>query len=64
MFEIFKLAGRVIVDSSDADKALEGTDKKAEQTTNAIGEYASKFKTWAAGLVTVSTIVAGLKKSW
>ena len=64
MFEIFKLAGRVIVDSSDADKALEGTDKKAGQTTNAIGEYASKFKTWAAGLVTVSTIVAGLKKSW
>lgn len=64
MFEIFKLAGRVIVDSSDADKALEGTDKKAEQTTNAIGEYASKFKKWAAGLVTVSTIVAGLKKSW
>lgn len=64
MFEIFKLAGRVIVDSSDADKALDGTDKKAEKTTNAIGEYASKFKTWAAGLVTVSTIVAGLKKSW
>lgn len=64
MFEIFKLAGRIIVDSSDADKALEGTDKKAEKTTNAIGEYASKFKTWAAGLVTVSTIVAGLKKSW
>lgn len=64
MFEIFKLAGRVIVDSSDADKALEGTDKKAEKTTNAIGEYASKLKTWAAGLATVSTIVAGLKKSW
>lgn len=64
MFEIFKLAGRVIVDSSDADKALEGTDKKAEQTTNAIGEYASKLKTWAAGLFTVSTVVAGLKKAW
>lgn len=64
MFEIFKLAGRVIVDSSDADKALEGTDKKAEKTTNAIGEYASKLKTWAAGLFTVSTVVAGLKKAW
>lgn len=64
MFEIFKLAGRVIVDSSDADKALESTDKKAEKTTDAIGEYASKLGKWAAGLVSVSTIVAGLKKSW
>ena len=64
MLEIFKLVGRVMVDSSDADQSLDATGKKAEDTTGAIGEYAQKLQNWAAGLLTVSSVVAGLKKVW
>ena len=64
MLEIFKLVGRVLVDSSDADQSLDATGKKAEDTTGAIGEYAQKLQNWAAGLLTVSSVVAGLKKVW
>lgn len=64
MLEIFKLVGRVMVDSSDADQSLDATGKKAEDTTGAIGDYAQKLQNWAAGLLTVSSVVAGLKKVW
>lgn len=64
MFELFKLVGRVLVDTSGADQSLDATGKKAEDTTGAIGEYAQKLQNWAAGLLTVSSVVAGLKKVW
>lgn len=64
MFELFKLIGRVMVDNSGANQALDETNDKAEKTTSEIGQYADKLKNWAAGLLTVSSVVAGLKKVW
>lgn len=64
MFELFKLVGRVMVDNSGANQALDETNGKAEKTTSEIGQYADKLKNWAAGLLTVSSVVAGLKKVW
>lgn len=64
MFELFKLIGRVMVDNSGANQALDETNGKAEKTTSEIGQYADKLKNWAAGLLTVSSVVAGLKKVW
>lgn len=64
MFELFKLIGRILIDNSGANQALDETDKKAEKTTSEIGQYADKLKNWAAGLLTVSSVVSGLKKVW
>lgn len=64
MFELFKLIGRVIIDTFGANQALDETNKKAEKTTSEIGQYVEKLKNWAAGLLTVSSVVSGLKKVW
>lgn len=64
MFELFKLFGRLFVDNSGANQALDETGKKAEHTTSEMGQYAEKLKKWAAGLLTVSSAVSGLKKVW
>ena len=34
MFELFKLVGRVMVDASGANQALDGTDKKAKEVNS------------------------------
>lgn len=64
MFELFKLIGRVIIDTFGANQALDETNDKAEKTTSEIGQYVEKLKNWAAGLLTVSSVVSGLKKVW
>ena len=67
MFELFKLVGRVMVDASGANQALEGTDKKAQNVTNGLGGYMDKLKSWAqaaGAAIAGSAIVKGLKEVW
>lgn len=67
MFELFKLVGRVMVDASGANQALDGTDKKAQGATSSLGGYMDKLKGWAAAAgaaIAGSAIVKGLKEIW
>ena len=67
MFELFKLVGRVMVDASGANQALDGTDKKAQGATNSLGGYMDKLKGWAAAAgaaIAGSAIAKGLKEIW
>ena len=67
MFELFKLVGRVMVDASGANQALDGTDKKAQGLTGSLGGYMDKLKNWAAAAgaaIAGSAIVKGLKEVW
>lgn len=67
MFELFKLVGRVMVDASGADQALDGTDKKAEGVANSLGGYMDKLKGWAqaaGAAIAGSAIAKGLKEVW
>lgn len=67
MFEIFKLVGRVMVDASGANQALDGTDKKAQNVTNGLGGYMDKLKGWAqaaGAAIAGSAIAKGLKEVW
>lgn len=67
MFELFKLVGRVMVDASGANQALDGTDKKAQGATSSLGGYMDKLKGWAAAAgaaIGGSAIVKGLKEIW
>lgn len=67
MFELFKLVGRVMVDASGANQALDGTDKKAQGATQNLGGYMDKLKSWAAAAgaaIAGSAIVKGLKEIW
>lgn len=67
MFELFKLVGRVMVDASGANQALDGTDKKAQGLTGSLGGYMDKLKNWAAAAgaaLAGSAIAKGLKEIW
>lgn len=67
MFELFKLIGRVMVDASGANQALDGTDKKAQGLTGSLGGYMDKLKNWAAAAgaaIAGSAIAKGLKEIW
>lgn len=67
MFELFKLVGRVMVDASGANQALEGTDKKAQGVTGNLGGYMEKLKGWAqaaGAAIAGSAIAKGLKEVW
>lgn len=67
MFELFKLVGRVMVDASGANQALDGTDKKAQGVTGNLGGYMDKLKVWAAAAgaaIAGSAIAKGLKEVW
>ena len=67
MFELFKLVGRVMVDASGANQALDGTDKKAQGVTGNLGGYMDKLKDWAkaaGAAIAGSAIVKGLKEIW
>lgn len=67
MFELFKLVGRVMVDASGANQALDGTDKKAQGLTGSLGGYMDKLKKWAAAArsaIAGSAIVKGMKEIW
>ena len=67
MFELFKLVGRVMVDASGANQALDGTDKKAQSVTGSLGGYMDKLKSWAAAAraaIAGSAIVKGMKEIW
>lgn len=67
MFELFKLIGRVIVDTLGADQALDKTDEKAQGVTGNLGEYMDKLKGWAAAAgaaISGSSIAKALKEIW
>lgn len=63
--ELFKLFGRVLVETSDADKSLEKIDNAAKSGTKNVGSYVDKIKQWAGVLktaVAASAVVKGLKE--
>lgn len=67
MFELFKLIGRVIVDTLGANQALDGTDKKAKDVTNGLGGYMDKLQSWAKAAkaaIAGSAIVKAVKETW
>lgn len=67
MFELFKLVGRVMVDASGADQALDGTDKKAQGATQNLGGYMDKLKGWAqaaGAAIASSAITKAVKEVW
>lgn len=67
MFELFKLVGRVMVDNSGANQALEETDKKAQDTTGNMGNMIDKLKGWASAAgaaIAGSAIVKGVQEVW
>lgn len=67
MFELFKLVGRVMVDASGANQALDGTDKKAQGVTGSLGGYMDKLKGWAqaaGAAIAGSAIAKGIKEIW
>lgn len=56
--EIFKLFGRVFVDTADADKSLSGMDSKAKGLTDKLGGYLKTAAIWAVGIAT-ALVAAG-----
>lgn len=57
-FEIFKLMGSIMVDSSKAEESISKTDKKAESLGTTLAKGAKTAGKWAAGL-TAGAIAAG-----
>lgn len=67
MFELFKLVGRVMVDNSGANQALDETDRKAQDTTGNMGNMIDKLKGWASAAgaaIAGSAIVKGVQQIW
>lgn len=67
MFELFKLVGRVMVDNSGANQALDETDKKAQDATGNMGNMIDKLKGWASAAgaaIAGSAIVKGVQEVW
>lgn len=65
--ELFRLIGRVMVENSDANKALSETGKLAIGATEELGEYLQKMNGWAAAAAaafTASAIGKGMKEVW
>jgi len=62
--EIFKLFGSIFVDSSEAEKSISKTEKKAESFTSKLGNGIKTAAKWgaaiAAGAAAATTAVAGL----
>lgn len=48
--ELFKLFGRVLVETSDADKNLDKTDAKSKSMTQSLGSYMQSAAKWAAAI--------------
>ena len=48
--ELFKLFGRVLVETSDADKSLDKTDAKSKSLTQSLGSYMQSAAKWAAAI--------------
>lgn len=64
MFDLLKVAYKIVGDTSQSDAALDSTGKKAEKTTSELSKYIDKFNSWVTGLVSVTAVVSGLKKVW
>lgn len=63
--ELFRLFGKVLVETSDADAALKKTDDSAKTVTGNLGDYMGKMKTWAGAMtaaVAGSAVVSGIKQ--
>lgn len=57
--DIFKLVGSVFVETDDADKNLDKTQKKAEKTGTSFAEVAKKAGKMAIGATTAAAAVVG-----
>lgn len=63
--ELFKLFGRVLVETSDADKSLDKTDGKAKTVSGNLSGYMEKIQKWAGVLkaaIVGSAIVKALQQ--
>lgn len=56
--ELFKLFGRVLVETSDAEKSLDKTDAKSQSLTKSLGSYMQSAAKWAAGIGTAVVAAA------
>lgn len=52
--EIFKLFGRILIDSSDAESSVQKTESKALKLADALGKGITTAAKWGAGLVTAA----------
>lgn len=57
--EIFKLFGRILIDSNEAEVSMQKTDSKARQLASVLGSGIKTAAKWGAGLVAGATAVAG-----
>ena len=53
--EIFKLFGSIFVNTDDADKSMQKTEKNAESIASKLGSGITTAAKWGAGLVTAAT---------
>ena len=49
--EIFKLFGRILIDSADAEESIQKTERKASKLASAFGNGIKKAAAWGAGIV-------------
>lgn len=56
--ELFKLFGRVLVETSDAEKSLDRTDAKSKSLTNNLGSYMASAAKWASAIGTAVVAAA------
>lgn len=52
--ELFKLFGRILIDSDEADKSVQKTEGKASQLAKTLGSGITTAAKWGAGLVTAA----------
>lgn len=57
--EIFKLFGRILIDSNEAENSMQKTDSKARQLAGVLGTGIKTAAKWGAAMVAGATAVAG-----
>ena len=57
--EIFKLFGRILIDSNEAEASMQKTESVARKVAGALGAGIQTAAKWGAGLVAGATAVAG-----
>lgn len=57
--EIFKLFGSIFVNTDDADKSMQKTEKNAESIAGKLGKGIKTAAKWGSGIATAATVVTG-----
>jgi hypothetical protein len=59
VFKIFSLFGEVLLKDEEAQKGLDGIDKKGEGVVKRLGGMATTVAKWGAGIVTAGAVAGG-----